>query len=65
MALRLMHELRKLLVSIGGFSKKIAAGHYADDKLAEYTGIIFKEAKRLDMAFSELLVQLETTTHKA
>jgi nitrogen-specific signal transduction histidine kinase len=65
MALRLMHELRKLLGFIDGFSKKIATVHYADDKLAEYTGIIFKEAKRLDMAFSELLVQVETTTHKA
>jgi nitrogen-specific signal transduction histidine kinase len=65
MARKLMHELRNPLVPTGGFSKKIAAGHYADDKLAEYTGIIFKEAKRLDMAFSELLVQLETTTHKA
>jgi len=65
MALRLMHELRKLLVSIGGFSKKIATGHYANDKLAEYTGIIFEEAKRLDMALSELLVQLGAAAHKA
>lgn len=65
MALRLMHELRNPLVSIGGFSKKIATGHYADDRLAEYTGIIFDEAKRLDKALSELLVQLEAAAHKA
>jgi PAS domain S-box-containing protein len=65
MALRLMHELRNPLVSIGGFSKRIASGHYADDKLAEYTGIIFEEAKKLDQAFSELLVQIEAAAHKA
>jgi PAS domain S-box-containing protein len=65
MALRLMHELRNPLVSIGGFSKRIATGRYADDKLAEYTGIIFEEAKRLEEALSELLVQLEASAHKA
>ena len=65
MALRLMHELRNPLVSIGGFSKRIASGHYADDKLAEYAGIIFEEAKKLDKAFSELLVQIEAAAHKA
>ncbi|UCD87829.1 MAG: PAS domain S-box protein [Desulfobacterales bacterium] len=64
-ALRLMHELRNPLVSIGGFSKRIARGNYTDDKLAEYTGIIFQEAKRLDKALSELLVQLEAAAHKA
>ena len=65
MALRLMHELRNPLTSIGGFSKRIATGHYADDRLAEYTGIIFEEAKRLDKALAELLVQLEAAAHKA
>jgi hypothetical protein len=52
-------------IHIGGFSKKIAAGHYANERLAEYTGIIFEEAKRLDKALSELLVQLEAAAHKA
>ena len=65
MTLRLMHELRNPLVSIGGFSKRIADGHYADDQLAEYTGIIFEEAKRLEKALSELLVQLEVSAHEA
>jgi len=65
MALRLMHELRNPLVSIGGFSKRIADGHYGEDNLAKYTKIIFEEAKKLDQAVSELLVQLETTAHKA
>lgn len=65
MALKLMHELRNPLVSIGGFSKRIATGHYTEDRLDEYIGIIFKEAKRLDKAFSELLVQIEDAAHKA
>ncbi|MDY6837014.1 MAG: PAS domain S-box protein [Thermodesulfobacteriota bacterium] len=65
MALRLMHELRNPLVSIGGFSKRIADGHYGEDNLTKYTKIIFEEAKKLDQAVSELLVQLETTAHKA
>ena len=65
MALRLMHELRNPLVSIGGFSNKIATGNYSDDRLAEYTGIIFEEAKRLDKALSKLLEQLEAAAHKA
>jgi len=65
MALRLMHELRNPLVSIGGFSKRIADGHYGEDKLAQYTAIIFQEAKKLDQAISELLVQLETAAYKA
>jgi PAS domain S-box-containing protein len=65
MALKLMHELRNPLVSIGGFSKRVASGHYADDKLPEYTKIIFEEAKRLDKALTELLVQMEAAAHKA
>ena len=65
MALRLMHELRNPLVSIGGFSKRIANGHYGEEKLAQYTAIIFEEAKRLDKAISDLLAQLETAAHKA
>jgi PAS domain S-box-containing protein len=65
MAMRLMHELRNPLVSIGGFSKRIATGHYAEDKLAEYTEIIFEEAKKLEKALSELLVQLDASAQKA
>jgi PAS domain S-box-containing protein len=60
MAMKLMHELRNPLVSIGGFSKRIASGDYTNDKLGEYTTIIFEQAKRLDQALSDVLVQLET-----
>ena len=65
MALRLMHELRNPLVSIGGYSKKIASGHYSEDRLDEYTGIIFEEAKKLEKALSDLLTQLEVAARKA
>jgi PAS domain S-box-containing protein len=60
MAMKLMHELRNPLVSIGGYSKRIASGDYTNDKLGEYTKIIFEQAKRLDKALSDVLVQLET-----
>jgi PAS domain S-box-containing protein len=59
MALKLMHELRNPLVSIGGFSERISSGKYGEDKLMEYTGIIYEQAKRLDKALNELLVQLK------
>ena len=65
MALRLMHELRNPLVSIGGYSQRIASGNYSEDRLDEYTGIIFREAKRLDKALSDLLTQLEASARKA
>jgi PAS domain S-box-containing protein len=60
MAMKLMHELRNPLVSIGGFSKRIASGDYTQDKLGEYSSIIFEQAKRLDEALNDVLVQLET-----
>ena len=65
MALRLMHDLRNPLVSTASFSKKISTEHYANESLAENTEVIFEEAKRLDKALSELLVQLEAVAHKA
>lgn len=64
MALRLMHELRNPLVSIGGFSERISRGDYGDEKLAEYTRIIFEQSKRLDSALNEVLVQLKTAAEK-
>jgi two-component system CheB/CheR fusion protein len=64
MALKFMHELRNPLVSIGGFSERISSGKYGEDKLMEYTGIIYEQAKRLDKALSELLVQLKDAAEK-
>jgi PAS domain S-box-containing protein len=64
MALKLMHELRNPLMSIGGFSERISSGKYGEDKLMEYTGIIYEQAKRLDKALNELLVQLKAAAEK-
>jgi nitrogen-specific signal transduction histidine kinase len=65
MALKLMHELRNPLVSIGGFSKRISSRDYQDDKLKEYTTIIFEQAKRLDGALSKVLVQLQAAADES
>ncbi len=64
MALKLMHELRNPLVSIGGFSRRISIRDYHDDKLKEYTTIIFEQAKRLDSALSKVLVQLQAAAEQ-
>ena len=64
MALKFMHELRNPLVSIGGFSERISRGKYGEDKVMEYTGIIYQQAKRLDKALNELLIQLKTAAEK-
>jgi PAS domain S-box-containing protein len=64
MALKFMHELRNPLMSIGGFSERISSGKYGEDKLMEYTGIIYEQAKRLDKALNELLVQLKEAAGK-
>ena len=64
MALKFMHELRNPLVSIGGFSERISRGKYGADEVMEYTGIIYQQAKRLDKALNELLIQLKTAAEK-
>jgi PAS domain S-box-containing protein len=64
MALKFMHELRNPLVSIGGFSERISRGKYGEDEVMEYTGIIYQQAKRLDKALNELLIQLKTAAEK-
>jgi len=64
MALKFMHELRNPLVSIGGFSERISRGKYGENEVMEYTGIIYQQAKRLDKALNELLIQLKTAAEK-
>jgi two-component system CheB/CheR fusion protein len=65
MALKFMHELRNPLVSIGGFSERISRGKYGKDEVMEYTGIIYQQAKKLDKALNELLIQLKAAAVKA
>ena len=58
-ALKLMHELRNPLVCIGGFSRRISTSDCPEDKLKQYTGIIFDECIRLDNVLNQVLVHLK------
>lgn len=63
-ALKLMHELRNPLVIIGGFSRRISSRDYPQDKLKEYTRIIFEESTRLDNVLNEVLAHLKATAEQ-
>jgi K+-sensing histidine kinase KdpD len=57
-ALKLMHELRNPLVSIGGYSRRISSREYPQEKLKQYGKIIYEQSKRLDNALNEALDHL-------
>jgi PAS domain S-box-containing protein len=59
-ALKLMHELRNPLVTIGGFSRRISSGDYSEEKLKEYASVIFEGSMRLDNVLNEVLAHLRT-----
>jgi PAS domain S-box-containing protein len=63
-ALKLMDELRNPVIAIGGFSKLISSRDYPNDKLTEYTKIIFEQSMRLDNALSEALVDLKAAAEE-
>ena len=63
-ALKLMHELRNPLVTIGGFSRRISTRDCSEEKLKEYAGIIFKECTRLDNVLNQVLAHLKTTAEQ-
>jgi PAS domain S-box-containing protein len=65
LALKLMDELRNPLTAVGGFAARISNGDYAEDKLKEYTGLIFEESKRLDTALEEAVAHLKAAAEKA
>ena len=58
-ALKLMHDLRNPLVTIGGYSRRISSRDYPEDKVKEYGNIIFEQSMRLDNALNEALVHLK------
>ena len=64
-ALKVMHELRNPLTSIGGFSALIASRDYPEDKLKEYTKLIFEESMRLNKAVNEVLDHLKNAAEHA
>ena len=59
-ALQLMHELRNPLAAIGGFAKLAYAKDCPEDKLREYTKIIFDQSLRLEKVFNKVLKHLKT-----
>jgi PAS domain S-box-containing protein len=59
MALKLMDELRNPLVAIGGFAKRIAEKDLPQDKLSEYTRIMFDQSNKLDRALNRALAHLK------
>jgi signal transduction histidine kinase len=72
MAAQVAHELRNPLVSIGGFSQRLARQTFEDPKAKEYANIIAREVKRMEemlgniLAFSKKqLVCLEDCNIKA
>ncbi len=72
MAAQVAHELRNPLVSIGGFSQRLAKQAFEDPKAKEYANIIAREVKRMEemlgniLAFSKKqLVCLEDCNIKA
>lgn len=64
MALELMHDLRNPLVTIGGFSKRLSKNKYSEEKVREYTQIIFEESVKLDNVLNKLLAHLRTTARQ-
>jgi PAS domain S-box-containing protein len=64
-ALKLMDELRNPLVAVGGYAARVAYGACPEDKLKEYTGLIFEESKRLDTALERAVAHLRAATEKA
>ena len=63
-ALKLMHELRNPLTSVGGFSALISNRDYPEDKLKEYARMIFEESSRLNDAVDKVLAHLKTSAEQ-
>jgi len=59
-ALQLMHELRNPLAAIGGFARLAYAKDCPEDRLREYTKIIFDQSLRLEKVFNKVLQHLKT-----
>jgi PAS domain S-box-containing protein len=57
-ALKLMHDLRNPLVTIGGFSRRISKGNCSEEKLKEYASVILEGSMRLDDVLNEVLAHL-------
>jgi PAS domain S-box-containing protein len=63
-ALKLMHDLRNPLVTIGGFSKRLSANKYPEDKVQQYTQLIFEESVKLDNVLNKVLSHLRSAAEQ-
>jgi PAS domain S-box-containing protein len=63
-ALKLMHELRNPLVTIGGFSRRLSSGDYPENKQKEYARVIFEGSMRLDKVLDEVLAHLRAASEE-
>jgi FixJ family two-component response regulator len=58
-AFQLMHELRNPLMAIGGFARLAHSKECPQDRLRQYTRIIFDQSLRLEKVFDEVLEHLK------
>jgi DNA-binding NtrC family response regulator len=58
-SLRLMHELRNPLTAIGGFARLAYTKDCPEDRLKQYTKIIFDQSLRFEKVFNEVLQHLK------
>ncbi len=58
-ALQLMHELRNPLMAIGGFARLAHSRDCPQDRMRQYTRIIFDQSLRLEKVFDEVLEHLK------
>jgi len=63
-ALQLMHELRNPLAAIGGFSRLAYTKDCPEERLREYTKIIFDQSLRLEKVLDKVLQHLKAGTEK-
>jgi len=58
-AFQLMHELRNPLMAIGGFARLAHSRDCPQDRMRQYTRIIFDQSLRLEKVFDEVLEHLK------
>ena len=63
-ALRLMHELRNPLTAIGGFARLAYTKECPEDRLRQYTKIIFDQSLRLEKVFDKVLQHLRAVAEQ-
>jgi DNA-binding NtrC family response regulator len=63
-ALQLMHELRNPLMAIGGFARLAHSKGCPQDRVRQYTRIIFDQSLRLEKVFDEVLEHLKAGDEK-